>query len=56
MLKSNLEVLIIDYIYKSNKYCLSLLNIVKTTYLNRTFYVAFRFLLQKKKKDLYGLL
>ena len=40
-----------DCIYKSNKYCLPLLNVVGTTCLNGTYYVAFGFLLQKKKED-----
>ena len=37
--------------YKSNKYRLLLLNIVGTTCLNTTFYVAFAFFLHKRKDD-----
>lgn len=40
-----------DCIYKSNKYQLLLLNIIKTMYLNIIFYVTFRFLFQEKKQD-----
>lgn len=40
-----------DCTYKFNKYRLPLLNVVGTTCLNRTFYVAFGFLLQEKKED-----
>lgn len=45
-LKANSKILIIDYIYKSNKYCLLLFNIVKITYLNIAFYMIFRFFLE----------
>ena len=40
-----------DCTYKSNKYCLPLLNIVRTTCLNTTFYAAFGFLPQEQIKD-----
>lgn len=43
--KSNLEVLIMDCTYKSNKYQLSLLNIVETTCLNTMFDIEFGFFL-----------
>lgn len=48
---TNLEVLIMDCTYKSNKYRLPLLNVVGTTCLNSTFYAAFGFLLQDRKED-----
>lgn len=50
-LKANSEVLIIDCIYKSDKYCLPLLNVVETTYLNITFYAVFGFLLKQWIED-----
>lgn len=50
-LKANPKVLIMDCIYKSNKYCLPLLNIVGTTYLNITFYAVFGFPLKQWIKD-----
>lgn len=40
-----------DCTYKSNKYCLPLLNVVGTTCLNTTFYAAFGFLLQERIGD-----
>ena len=40
-----------DCTYKSNKYRLPLLNVVGTTCLNTTFYVAFGFLLQERIED-----
>lgn len=41
-----------DCTYKSNKYWLLLLNIVRTTTcLNTTFYIIFEFLFQEKKED-----
>lgn len=40
-----------DYTYKFNKYYLPLLNVVETIYLNTTFYIIFKFLLQKQIKD-----
>lgn len=40
-----------DCTYKSNKYCLLLLNVVGTTCLNTTFYSAFGFLLQERIED-----
>ena len=39
-LKVNPEILIMDCTYKSNKYRLLLLNVVGTTCLNTTFYMA----------------
>lgn len=50
-LKVNPEILIMDCIYKCNKYRLPLLNIVGTTCLNTTFYIAFGFLFQEWKHD-----
>lgn len=50
-LKSNPEVLIMDCTYKFNKYRLPLLNVVRTTCLNTTFYAAFGFLLQERTED-----
>lgn len=40
-----------DCTYKSNKYRLPLLNVVETTCLNTTFYVAFGYLLQEQIED-----
>lgn len=40
-----------DCIYKSNKYRLSLLNVVEITCLNSTFYVTFGFFLQERIED-----
>lgn len=46
-LKTKFKILIIDRIYKFNKYYLPLLKIVKTTYQNIIFYIIFDLFLSK---------
>lgn len=47
----NPKIFIMDCTYKSNKYGLLLLNIVKSIYLNISFYIAFIFFFKKQKDD-----
>ena len=47
----NYEILIMDCIYKTNRYKMLLLAIVEHTSLDTTFYVAFAFLFDKTEED-----
>lgn len=51
LLKTNHEVLIIDCIYKTNRYKMPLLIITGQTALHKTFYVAFCFISKEKIQD-----
>ncbi len=53
ILKSNFEILVLDCIYKTNKYKMSLLIISEQTALHRNFYVAFCFMTRKKFDDYF---
>ena len=50
ILHKNFEIIIINYIYKINKYRISLFIIINHTTLNINFYIVFAFLKSKKKK------
>ncbi len=51
LLYLNIEILIIDYIYKTNKYKISLIIIIEVIVLNITFYVEFYFIKRKNYND-----
>lgn len=51
MLKNNSKMLLINCIYKINKYKFLFLIIVGHITLNITFYVEFAFVVKKQKKD-----
>ena len=51
ILKHNYEVLLIDVIYKINKYKISLVIVIGCTALNIIFYVNFAFIREEKTPD-----
>ena len=51
LLKENFYVLTMNCTYKTNRYKMFLLNIIKNMFLNKTFYVEFCFLNDEKKKN-----
>jgi histone-lysine N-methyltransferase SETD2 len=51
LLKTNYEVLIMNCIYKTNKYKMSLMIISHQTSLHKTFYVSFCFMMKEKLND-----
>jgi MULE transposase domain len=42
-----------DYIYKTNHFCMLLLDIIRSTSLNHTFFVAFVFLSGETEEDYF---
>ena len=51
ILRKNFEIIVINCIYKINKYCMLLFVIINHIALNISFYIVFAFLTSKKEKD-----
>ncbi len=53
LFKAHPEVLLLDCTYKTNKFHMPFLKIVRVTSMNSTFFVAFCFMRQEKEEDFY---